>query len=236
MTTGDLAIVTGATRGFGRAIVLKLVNQGYRVLALGRAQDRLDSLSREVADPSRLTTVKADFSSRATLDDAISDLLAAADGEAAVLVNNAAVQFFESVDRFPLDRFEETLFVNTLVPFALAQAVLPQMVAAGRGTIVNVASDLAYRPMVNGAAYVASKWGLSGMSHVLQEEVRGRGIRVCVLEPGWIATGDNAEARLADGHMTPTELADAVAWVIETPEHIRVDRLTVHPMVQGTWG
>jgi NADP-dependent 3-hydroxy acid dehydrogenase YdfG len=59
---------------------------------------------------------------------------------------------------------------------------------------------------------------------------------VCVLEPGWIATGDNAEARLADGHMTPTELADAVAWVIETPEHIRVDRLTVHPMVQGTWG
>lgn len=236
MTTGDLAVVTGATKGLGRAIAIKLVNDGYRVIALGRSEQLLESLVQEVADPARLTTVTADLSSRATLEKAIVELLAATRGEARVLVNNAAVQYFDDVEQFPLDRFEETLFVNTLVPFALSQALLPEMLAAGRGTIVNVASDLAYRPMVRGAAYVASKWGLSGMSQVFQEEVRGRGIRVCVLEPGWIATGENADARLADGHMTTAELADVVSWMLHTPQRIRVDRLTVHPMVQGTWG
>lgn len=236
MTTSDLAVVSGATKGLGRAIAVKLVDEGYRVIALGRTRALLESLVDEVADPSLLTTVIADLTSREVLDAAIVELLAATRGEAAILVNNAAVQYFDDVESFPLDRFEETLFVNTLVPFALSQALLPEMIVAGRGTIVNVASDLAYRPMVRGAAYVASKWGLSGMSQVFQEEVRERGIRVCVLEPGWIATGANSDARLADGHMTPAELADVVSWMIRAPERIRVDRLTVHPMVQGTWG
>lgn len=236
MTNSELAVVTGATKGLGRAIAIRLVKDGHRVIALGRSEELLETLGKEVADPARLTTLVADLSSRATLDTAIVELLSATQGDASILVNNAAVQFFDDVEQFPLDRFEETLFVNTLVPFALSQALLPEMLAAGRGTIVNVASDLAYRPMVKGAAYVASKWGLSGMSQVFQEEVRARGIRVCVLEPGWIATGDNADARLADGHMTTDELADVVGWVLRTPERIRVDRLTVHPMVQGTWG
>jgi NADP-dependent 3-hydroxy acid dehydrogenase YdfG len=123
-----------------------------------------------------------------------------------------------------------------LVPFALSQAVLPEMIAAGGGTIINVASDLAYRPQVGGSAYVASKWGLSGMSQVFQEEVREHGVRVCVLEPGWIATGENSAERRSEGHMEPSELAEFLTWIIRLPPHLRVDRLTVHPLVQGTWG
>jgi short-subunit dehydrogenase len=236
MNADDLVVVTGATRGLGRGIAIKLVNDGYRVIALGRSRQLLDSLAAEVTDASRLRTLEADLSNRTGLDAAIAALLTATAGEASVLINNAAVQYFHPVDEFPLDQFEETLFVNTLVPFALSQALLPEMVASGRGTIVNVASDLAYRPMVDGSAYVASKWGLSGMSQVFQEEVRQRGIRVCVLEPGWIATGEHADQRLSDGHMTPDELAAVVSWIIDVPTSIRVDRLTVHPSVQGTWG
>jgi NAD(P)-dependent dehydrogenase (short-subunit alcohol dehydrogenase family) len=236
VTSGDLVVVTGATRGFGRGVVIRLIADGYRVIAVGRARELLESLQAEVADPARLRGLVADLSSRQGVDAAIAELLRLTGGEAVGLVNNAAVQYFHAVDDFPLDRFEETLFVNTFVPFALSQALIPEMAAAGRGTIVNVASDLAYRPMVQGAAYVASKWGLSGMSQVFQEEVRERGIRVCVLEPGWIATGDSADARLRDGHMTPAELADAVSWVFSAPQQIRIDRLTVHPMVQGSWG
>jgi NAD(P)-dependent dehydrogenase (short-subunit alcohol dehydrogenase family) len=170
------------------------------------------------------------------LDAAIGSLLEAADRQSSVLVNNAAVQHFEDVDHFDIDLFEKTLFVNTLVPFALAQALLPAMVAKGRGTIVNIASDLAYRPQVGGSAYVASKWGLLGMSQVLQEEVRLRGVRVCVIEPGWIATGPERERRLREGHMLPSQVADVVAWAITSPDGVRLDRITLHPPAQGTWG
>jgi NAD(P)-dependent dehydrogenase (short-subunit alcohol dehydrogenase family) len=236
MTANDLAVVTGATKGLGRAIALGLVAEGYRVIALGRTQEQLDSLVDEATDPALLSTITCDLSTRGGVDDAIARLLAATGGAASVLVNNAAVQYFHPVDDFALDRFEETLFVNTFVPFALSQALLPEMTANRRGMIVNVASDLAYRPAPHGSAYVASKWGLNGMSQVFQEEVRERGIRVCVLEPGWIATGPNADERGKANHMTPAELAEVVTYVIGLPNRIRVDRLTVHPMVQGSWG
>jgi NAD(P)-dependent dehydrogenase (short-subunit alcohol dehydrogenase family) len=236
MTNPGVVVLTGATRGLGRAVAVGLIAQGRRVIALGRTPELLDSLAAEVAEPSLLRTVVADLSHREGLSEATSQLLDMTAGEARVLINNAAVQYFHEIDGFSLSLFEETLFVNTLVPFALSQALLPEMVAAGGGTIVNVASDLAYRPQVRGAAYVASKWGLSGMSQVFQEEVRHHNVRVCVLEPGWIATGANAEARLSEGHLKPSELAEVIRWVVEVPPHVRVDRLTVHPMVQGTWG
>lgn len=236
MAAGEVAVVTGATRGFGRSIAMTLLEAGYDVIAMGRTEQLLDSLAAEAPDGARLRTLVSDLSDRAGLAEAVPRLLELTDGRAAVLVNNAAVQYFHEVDDFSLDQFEQTLFVNTLVPFALSQALLPEMVAAGRGTIINVASDLAYRPSVHGSAYVASKWGLLGMSQVFQEEVRERGIRVCVLEPGWIATGPNEEVRRAEGHMEPAELAELVTLVLDLPPHLRIDRLTVHPQVQGSWG
>ena len=236
MESNEVAIVTGATKGLGRAVAKRLIQDGHSVVAVGRSQEDLDSLREEVQGSPLLTPIRADLSSRETLDAAIDAVLEATGERVSVLVNNAAVQHFEDVDSFDLDLFEKTLFVNTLVPFALAQAVLPAMTRAGRGTIVNIASDLAYRPQVRGAAYVASKWGLLGMSQVLQEEVRERGVRVCVVEPGWIATGPERERRQREGHMLPTEVADVVAWVITTPDSVRLDRVTLHPPAQGTWG
>lgn len=231
-----MAVVTGATRGFGRSLAMTLLEAGYDVIAMGRSEPLLDSLAAEAPDGARLRTLVSDLSDSAGLAEAVPRLLELTDRRAAVLVNNAAVQYFHEVDDFSLDQFQQTLFVNTLVPFALAQALLPEMVAAGRGTIINVASDLAYRPSVHGSAYVASKWGLLGMSQVFQEEVRERGIRVCVLEPGWIATGPNEEGRRAAGHMEPAELAELVKLVLDLPPQLRIDRLTVHPQVQGSWG
>jgi NAD(P)-dependent dehydrogenase (short-subunit alcohol dehydrogenase family) len=231
----ELVVLTGATKGLGRALAVALVAGGHRVVALGRDRDALASLPDESGAPELVTTIAADLASREGLAGAVHDVRAATAGGASVLINNAALQHFASVDELALDAFEETLFVNTFVPFALAQALLPEL-EASNGTIVNVASDLAYRPSVGGAAYVASKWGLAGMSHVLQEEVRSRGVRVCVLEPGWIATGPEAERRARESHMAPAELAEVVTWILDAPAGMRIDRLTVHPMVQGSWG
>jgi NAD(P)-dependent dehydrogenase (short-subunit alcohol dehydrogenase family) len=234
MEATDTVVVTGATKGLGRALAVEISKLGRHVVAVGRNEDELATLAAQPVD-GRITTVRADLSTRPGLDAAIDAIKTATDGTAAVLVNNAGVQYFAPVDEFTLDQFEETLFVNTLVPFALSRALLPEL-ARTSGTIVNIASDLAYRPMEFGSAYVASKAGLAAMSQVFQEEVRDRGVRVTVVEPGYIATGEYGAQRAKKDHMDPAALAQLLTWLLETPAGIRVDRLTIHPMIQGTWG
>jgi NAD(P)-dependent dehydrogenase (short-subunit alcohol dehydrogenase family) len=233
--TKHTVVVTGATKGLGRALAIALVQKGHRVVAVGRNQEQLDSLPGEAGDPKLLTTVRADLSTREGVTAAIADIRAATAGGATALINNAGVQLFAPVDEFDLDQVEETLFVNVFVPFALTQALVPELEKAN-GLVLNIASDLAYRPMELGSIYVASKFALFGMTQVMQEELRGRGIRISLIEPGYIATGDYAAQRSRANHMDPAALAQVLAWIFDTPDGLRIDRLTVHPMIQGTWG
>jgi NAD(P)-dependent dehydrogenase (short-subunit alcohol dehydrogenase family) len=235
MNSHPTAVVTGVTKGLGRELALSLVERGYRVLGVGRSAEGLDSLGDEIPTADQFVPVRADLATSDGLETCIRALKDAIDGQLNVLVNNAALQYFAPVDRLDPALFRETLIVNTFVPFALSQALLPELTAT-RGIIINIASDLAYRPMTNGSAYVASKFGLFGMSQVFQDEVRDRGVRVSVVEPGFIATGENAHIRAAAKHMSPAELARVVLWVLDSPDGVRVDRLTVHPMMQGSWG
>jgi short-subunit dehydrogenase len=234
MSTG-LCIVTGATRGLGRALTLRLASDGYDVLAMARGRSDLEKLAAECPGPGTVETLVADLADEASLA-ATLDAIRALPRAATALVNNAATQTFRPTQEWSPAEFASILQVNTVAPFALSAAVIPAMAAAGGGTIVNIASDLAYRPSPNGAAYCASKAAMVAWSQVLQEEQRASGVRVSVVEPGWIATGERTAERVARGDMSPDVLADAIVGLLGMPPEVRVDRLVVHPMVQGTWG
>jgi 3-oxoacyl-[acyl-carrier protein] reductase len=235
MTDAGTCVLTGATRGLGRALTAALVQAGYDVVAIARSRDDLDALRDDCPGPGSVRPLVADLSDRAVVD-ATAETLASLDVAPSALVNNAATQLFKPVEEFSTAEFSDTMHVNTVAPFVLSRAVLPAMTAAGGGLIVNVASDLAYRPHLNGSAYCASKAALVAWSQVFQEEQRRNGIKVSVVEPGWIATGSNASARSERGDMAPEELADAILALLRLPVGVRVDRLVVHPMNQGTWG
>jgi short-subunit dehydrogenase len=228
-------IVTGATRGLGRGLTRTLVEEGYDVVAIARSRSDLGALERDCRGVGSVSSLVADLGDTGSLSTATQELRSL-DPAPRALINNAATQLFKSVGDFTTAEFQETLHVNTVAPFALSCAVLPGMVAAGGGLIVNVASDLAYRPMAGGSAYCASKAGLAAWSQVMQEEQRANGIKVAVVEPGWIATGADATARAARGDMDPSALSAAILALLRLPDDLRVDRLVIHPMNQGTWG
>jgi len=126
----------------------------------------------------------------------------------------------------------DVLAVNLAAPMLLARALVPGMLARGRGYIINIASDLARRPLANMAPYVASKFGLLGFGASLQREVRDKGVRLTTVLPGVIDSAFNgAQEGSKDRRWAlPTaELAARVVDLLKLPPTVALDELTIHP-------
>jgi short-subunit dehydrogenase len=225
-------IVTGASRGLGRQLALQLAARGHEVLACARDSDALRALavSNERIRPTVLDLSRGDAIAATMVSalDRIDDL--------AGLINNAGIGHYKPFVDHTGQELLDILQVNLLATMQLCHAVLPRLLAQGRGHIVNIGSDLGRRPLANMAPYVASKHGLAGFSHSLLREVKDRGVRVSLVQPGLIDTGFNGgiEGSRADpaSALDPGELARAILGVIDAPAHLVIDELTVHPVGQ----
>ncbi len=192
---GTHAIVTGGGHGLGKAIAMDLARAGANVTLMGRDVTRLDSTMRELG---------ADFGidSRAVVCDvtdpesvAVAFASAAeALGAAHILINNAGHARSMPFSDTPLETWQRTIDVNLTGPFLCAQQVLPSMLHAGDGRIVNVASTAALRGYATLGAYCASKHGLLGMTRSLAAEVAHNGITVNAVCPGYTEGGMSDQA------------------------------------------
>src|SRR5262245_6784768 len=186
-------LITGASRGLGAALARALVESGYRVFLGARNEQELRSRAESIerAFDTRIGWSRVDLRSAAECR----TLVAAAEshlGGIDVLINNAGVGAYKPLGEWSRDEMVDTLALNLTAPMLLAHAVLPGMLARGCGYIINVASDLARRPLANMAPYVASKFGLLGFGASLHREVRERGVRVTTVMPGIIDSAFNA--------------------------------------------
>jgi 3-oxoacyl-[acyl-carrier protein] reductase len=206
----DVAVVTGPSRGIGRATALALARRGLSVALLGHPGDRLDATLAEVrALGAAALAIPCDVSCEEQVARAAAETLASL-GAPRVVVNNAGV-----VRRGP--RVHETapadwdavLAVNLRGPFLVARAFLPAMLAAGRGRIVQVASISSTLPCPGYASYAASKWGLVGLSKSLAEELRGTGLQTVAVLPGSVDTD-----MLVGSGFAPQMSADDVASLL----------------------
>jgi NAD(P)-dependent dehydrogenase (short-subunit alcohol dehydrogenase family) len=220
-----VAIVTGASSGLGEGLARTLASAGARVAVVARRYDRLAELSKEIGG----LAVGCDLLDSVQVGDVVPKV-AAELGRPEILVNAAGNIFTgESAELEPLDAIRQTLELNLVAPFLLCQAVFPHMVAAGRGSIVNVSSisGLVGVPGVPQASYAASKLGLSGLTAELAVQWARHSIRVNTLAPGFFRseiTGvlyddDRSLAWLrrntplpADG--TVDDFAGAVLWLV----------------------
>jgi NAD(P)-dependent dehydrogenase (short-subunit alcohol dehydrogenase family) len=171
------ALITGAARAIGAATARVLAAHGCEVVATARQLESLDDVPATLRLPLDVTSAE---SVRACVDAA---------GEIDVLINNAAIAESGPLESYPLDRFRACMETNTVGPLRMIQAVVPGMRVRGRGTIVNISS-------VNGrvsapleGAYSASKFALEALSETLHYELGHFGIRVVLIEPGYIAPG-----------------------------------------------
>jgi NAD(P)-dependent dehydrogenase (short-subunit alcohol dehydrogenase family) len=185
-------LVTGAARAIGRATVEVLAARGHEVVATARHADLLEGLP-------AAQTLELDVSEDASVHAAV-----AAAGELDAVVNNAGVPGSGPLETYPLESFRRVLEVNTLGPLRMAQAVAPRWRERGSGVLVNVSSVQGKIGTPMEGPYAASKHALEALSESLHFELGHFGIRVVIVEPGYIAPG----MKHGDEHPVPALYAD----------------------------
>jgi len=222
--TGRTIIVTGAGSGIGRATATRIANEGGRVIATDVVAERLDAL-REELDGLALETVVGDVAATETIDALIATAGERIDGLANVAGIMDAFLPPSEVDDATWDR---VFSVNVTGPMRLTRAVLPLMIASGRGAVVNVASEAALRASAAGAAYTASKHAIAGFTKSVAFFHGPQGIRANAVAPGAVATNIEAPMRseYAAGRVgpimqvaippvaQPEQLAAAITWLL----------------------
>jgi short-subunit dehydrogenase len=180
------AVVTGASSGLGREFALALTARGHPVLAVARRGERLRALADEVGPRGgQLEPLVADLSTGGGIE----VLLArAASLPVELLVNNAGVAAYGPFSSMPAERELELVRLNVEAIVVLTRGLLPTMLERGRGGVINVASQMAFQPMPYFAAYAASKAFVLSFSEALAEELRGTGVRVTTIAPGFVST------------------------------------------------
>jgi NAD(P)-dependent dehydrogenase (short-subunit alcohol dehydrogenase family) len=178
-------LITGAARAIGAATAVELARAGHEVVATARDVTLLDALP-------GVLRLELDVTDGASIRRALSEA-----GELDAIVNNAAVSGKGPLESYPLDRLRAVFETNTLGPLAVLQAVLPRWRARGSGVVVNVSSVQGIVATPLEGPYCASKHALEALSESLRFEVGHFGIRVVLLEPGYIAPGMKPVDRIA---------------------------------------
>jgi 3alpha(or 20beta)-hydroxysteroid dehydrogenase len=219
-STDRVALVTGAARGQGAAIVKRLHKDGFRVAACDLLADELAATVESVGGDA-VIAIPLDVTSEDQWQAAVAAVIDRF-GALTTLVNNAGVLHRASIADETAAGFEGSWRVNCLGPFLGIRAALPHLREADGAAIVNTCSTGAIRPFPNHAAYGSSKWALRGLTQVAAAELASSGIRVNAVFPGPVETpmlDDTTQARLAERAVLgrlgkPMEIADAVAFLV----------------------
>ena len=239
-----VALVTGASSGIGEATALALAARGARVAVAARRRDRLEALSDRIRTAGGTAhVVVADFSDEVQAQRAVADAEAEF-GRLDILVNNAGVMYLEPVESADLSRWRHMLELNLLGLIAATQAALPGMRRRRDGHIVNVSSTAGRLAMANGAAYVATKFGVVGFSESLRKEVYADNLRVSVIEPGVVETelrhhiAHEATQRALNAwagsmrQLRSEDVANAIVFCVSQPDHVNINEILMRPTDQ----
>ncbi|NCJ07772.1 SDR family oxidoreductase [Synechococcales cyanobacterium C] len=228
------ALVTGATRGIGRATALALAQIGLKVVLVGRSQADLEAAQQDIeAQGGRAESVQLDLAAV----DAIADKFQHLDetlGPIDLLINNAGMGYTAPLLETPLTDWQAVLNLNLTSPFQCIQGVLPGMKTRQFGTIINVSSVAGRQAFSQWGAYCASKFGLMALTQTLAQEVRADGIRVMALCPGSVNTSlwdsDTVQADFDRSAMlTPEIVAQTLVQMVQMPPTAVIEELVLMP-------
>jgi short-subunit dehydrogenase len=213
-----------------------LLARGHRVVMTARHEGDLARLSQTLRQQhgERVNFMVADLADPTAAQHLVGQVEQRF-GALDALINNAGTGTYKPLTEWSAEEVTACMNVNLLAPMLLTQAVLPGMLARRRGYIVNVASDLARRPLANMSAYVASKFGLLGFSGSVLREAKSHGVKVTAVLPGIIDTAFNGAVQGSKEEtwaLRPEGLASQIAALFELPENVLIDELTIHPQHQ----
>ena len=240
-----VAVITGAAQGIGRRTAELLSSRGYRI-AIIDLREPADTAGAIASAGGEVMIHIASVADEVQVNDFAAQVFARY-GRADVLVNNAGISLITPAELTTAADFRRVLEVNLVAPFLLSKAFGTRMLAAGSGSIVNVASIAGLLAVADRAAYNASKHGLVGLTRTLAAEWGGRGVRVNAVCPGWVKTemdhADQAGGSYTDADIThrvpmarfasPDDIARAIAFLADSNESGFINGHTL--TVDGGW-
>ncbi len=242
--TSQTIFVTGASAGFGAEIVRRFSADGARVVATARRGDRVGALAAELGP--RVLPLELDVRDRAAVDAAVGQLPAEF-AEVDVLVNNAGLALgLSPAHEADPDEWQQMLDTNCAGVLHCTRAILPGMVARGRGHVVNLGSIAGTYPYPGGNVYGATKAFVHQLSLNLRSDLHGTGVRVTCVEPGLVGGTEFSTVRFGgdaeraakvyegSGALTAADVAEAVHWAVAQPPHVNINVIELMPVTQSS--
>lgn len=242
---GKRALITGATSGIGQACARRFAAEGATLVLWARREDRLRALAGELgaAHGTRVDTAVVDVRSRDAVDAAARALTVT--GEAPdILLNNAGLAAgLAKLHEGDPDDWDRMMDTNVKGLLLVSRAVVPLMVARGRGHIVNIGSTAGHQVYPMGNVYNASKFAVRALNEAMNVDLAGTALRVSGVDPGYVETefakvrfaGDEQRAaKVYEGFrpLTPDDVADVITYIVNMPEHVNILDCIVLPTAQ----
>jgi NADP-dependent 3-hydroxy acid dehydrogenase YdfG len=226
--SGAVALVTGGSRGIGRAIALRLAGLGASVAICGRDAAALSKVEAELKQiGSRVFIQVADVSQSAGVVSKTETVF----GPISILVNNAGIGLFGPAHKKNEADWDRVLNTNLKSVFLVSRAVAPSMIRRGAGDIINISSLAGRNAFAGGGIYCASKWGLQGLSACMAEDLREHGIRVSTICPGSVATEFSGRtSKNPSKALSAEDVAHAVAMVVTQGPQSFLSEIQLRPV------
>ena len=243
---GRIVFITGASSGIGAATALAFAAQGARLLLAGRRAAKLAQVAALALERGAAVvhSISLDVRDRNAVQ-AVIDTLPPEWAEIEVLINNAGLsRGLEKLYAGAIEDWEEMIDTNVKGLLYVSRAVVPGMVARGRGHVVNLGSTAGELTYPNGAVYCATKAAERAINDGLRQDLLGTPVRVTTVDPGMVETdfsivrfhGDTERAaNVYKGiqPLTPEDVADAILWAVTRPPHVNVARVLLTPVQQA---
>ena len=233
-----IALITGASRGIGRAIATALAKEGVHVILTARDNQLLTQLAEEInSSGGQATALAADLQDESAIE-SLAATIQSRCNRLDILINNAGTSFNGPLEKTSTAQWDHCMAVNARAAFILTRQTLPLLEQARPGFIINISSVVGFKGYAQQIAYSASKHALRGMTIALAEELRGRDIRVHVICPGGVATEMVQQMRPdinMDELITPEEIADCVLNLLTHRGNGMIDEIRIRRRTAAPW-
>jgi NADP-dependent 3-hydroxy acid dehydrogenase YdfG len=233
--SGKTILITGASKGIGKAIALSLAALNTNLGLVARSQKELETLQTEIIKfGGKAEIFIGSVADESFVNAAVKTMLQQF-GKIDVLINNAGYGIFDNAEDITATDWDDLFATNTKGTFLFCKAVIPAMKKNKDGHIVNVASDVAKRAFSGGSLYCASKYAQEGFSAAIRKELRPFGIKVSVVYSGLVDSYFHADPQGSTNHddwLKNEDMANAVRYIITQPKHVVIDELMIHPLSQ----